>query len=70
MTVKTAFKRPQPIYKKSNGLCVRCSNPSVITTHNPKRKPFLDVNRSICSAGHVEISLVSRLNSELARSRF
>jgi len=67
--VNRTFKRPATFYRTEKGRCPRCSESSIITIHNPKRKPFLDIERSICDSGHVEVSFTSRLNPEKTRSR-
>jgi len=63
------FKRPQPVLKTIRTFCPRsgCTEHSLTTTYHPKRKRFLDVNRSICSKGHVEISFQSHINPALLK---
>ncbi len=64
MTVERQFKRPQKVLAQEKGICPRCMRISVITTHNPKHKPYKDIKRSLCDKGHLEIVIETRLDYE------
>ena len=69
ITVKTRFKRPQQVLEKLIIICPRCSLESLTTIHLSTGKRFLQIHRSVCINGHVEVAIKSVLNHERSKSR-
>ncbi len=50
--------------------CPECGQPSVLEKWNPLKQPYYEIQRTICSKGHVHITELSILDPEKNRSKF